>query len=642
VRSARGAWPLAATVAGLAALVGMNYYLRHTLEMADAHMYSFYKYFYPAAERVVFSPATPWWRLLLPIPQFTGTWNTTTLVLMRLLEDYIRPATAWYLFNAVLIVVSYWASWAVFRSRVFSFTLAICMGFGTQLYIAYPNSGPISFPLLFAYYELLLLCAYQVITAETHRRRWKVLFVPALLVTVLAYEGWLDMLVYAWLASALLVVMLGRMGRPVQRRRVLGVAAAMTAVGVAYIVTKIIVGYGQTPGMESDVVLNYPSLAPAVEDVVSNAFTNFYMAATNFLPPSLVSSTAFYQLGGEKLVELQHGYHAPFSYLVPMHYLFAWRYFAGMAVAIYLIVMAGLIRRCWIEPTADRLALILCLLLMGVAGPTHDMIKFRPMNAMPVQTYHVMTGVLGAALVISLLLMRAWGRWPRRLAAPTVAFGWAVLFYGALARPGMISHQAAQSGLGVQVYPNPMAVLMAKFGRPYRLPGGLALYQLMQYSTAAASVTPPVSAMPETRRFEGGATDLPQVAPPIGQWGHPAAVSVTVGDRGWVVHGDDTQMGYQLTSPPLPVTPHRTVLVRVSGSIAQGQVCVGALDEAQRGWVVPASRPQQEIAIDTGNNRRITVVFANCMPATASPVRTEFTIESVSYGELTAVEERRP
>ena len=50
------------------------------------------------------------------------------------------------------------------------------------------------------------------------------------------------------------------------------------------------------------------------------------MAATNFLPPSLVSSTAFYQLGGETLVELQHGYHAPFSYLVPMHYLFTWRY----------------------------------------------------------------------------------------------------------------------------------------------------------------------------------------------------------------------------------------------------------------------------------------------------------------------------
>jgi hypothetical protein len=637
---------LVATIACLALLVWMNYYLRHTLELADQHMYSFYKYFYPAQEKVIFSAATPWWKLLLPIPQFTGTWNTTTLVLMRLLEDDIKPATAWYVFNAVLIVVSFWASWAVFRSRVFSYTLAICMGFGTQLYIAYPNSGPISFPLLFAYYELLLLCAYKVITAEQHRRMWMLLFVPALLLTVLAYEGWLDLLVFFWLASAYLYVMFGRMGLPVLRRRVVGVAAVMSAVGLAYIVTKIVVGYGQTPGMESDVVFNYPSLAPAIEDYLSNAITNFYMAATNFLPPSLVSSTAFYQLGGDRLVDLQHGYHAPFSYLVPMHYLFLWRYFAGMAVAVYLFVMAHLVRRCWNEPTADRLALILCLLLMAVAGPTHNFVKFRPMNAMAVQTYHVMTGVLGAALTISLLLMRVWTQWPRWIGGPTVAFGWAVIFYGALARPGMISHQAAQSGIGVQAYPNPMAVLMTKLGRPYQLPGGLALYQLMKYSPSAtpavAATTPAAPAVPETRRFEGGVAPLPQLAPPLSQWSHVPGVSVTVESRGSVVQGDDTQMGYQLTSPPVQVTPHRTLLVRVSGTIDQGRVCIGALDEGQGHWVVPADSARQEIVVDTADNRHITIVFANCMPATPTPVPTRFTIESVSYGMLANADQNRP
>src|SRR3954467_15729745 len=133
--------------------------------------------------------------------------------------------------------------------------------------------------------------------------------------------------------------MFGRMGLDRQRRRLVAVTAIISCAGLVYIITKILVGYGQAPGMESDVVLNYPFLAPAIEDFLSNAFTNFYMALTNFLPPSLVSSTAFYQLGAEKLVELQHGYHAPFSYLVPMHYLFAWRYFAGMAVAVYVIVM---------------------------------------------------------------------------------------------------------------------------------------------------------------------------------------------------------------------------------------------------------------------------------------------------------------
>jgi hypothetical protein len=627
------------TVAGLAVLVWMNYYLRHTLEDADARLFSFYKYFYPAQEKIVFSPATPWWKLLLPIPAFTGTWNTTTLVLMRLLENYIRPATGWYVFNAILIVVSFWSSWMVFRSRVFSFTLAICMGFGTQLYIAYPNSGPISFPLLFAYYQLLLLSAYKLIVTEERRGPWVALFAVALPATVLAYEGWLDLLVFVWLAAAYLFVMFGRMGLERQRRRLVVVTAVISCAGVAYIVTKILVGYGQTPGMESDVVMNYPSLAPAVEDVVSNVFTNFYMAVTNFLPPSLVSSTAFYQLGGDRLVELQHGYHAPFSYLVPMHYLFTWRYFAGVAATVYVIVLARLLRRCWNAPTAERIALILFLLLMAVAGPTHDMIKFRPMNAMPVQTYHVLTGVLGAALVISWLLMRAWARWPRWTGGAIVAFGWVVIFYGALARPGLIAHQAAQSGIGVQAYPNPMAALMIKWGRPYPIPGGLAVYQLMKYSPSPAqdpaSGGGPLPA-PTTRRFESVAAPLPQAAPPLTQWAHAPAVSVTAEGERFVVVGDSTPMGYQLTSPPLPVTPHTTLLIRVNGTIEQGQVCVGALDESQVRWVAPADAPRSELALDTGGNHSVTIVFANCMPVTEAAPRTRFTLESVTYGTLGA------
>ena len=200
----RSARPVAMTAAGLALLVWMNYYLRHTLEGADAYLFSFYKYFYPVQEKIVFSSATPWWKLLLPIPQFTGVWNTTTLVLARVLEPYLRPATEWYLFNAILIVASFWTSWVAFRSRVFSFTLAICMGFGTQLYVTYPNSGTISFPLLFVYYETLLLAIFKLIVAETNRALWRALFAAALLCAVLAYEPWLDLLVVTWVASAFL------------------------------------------------------------------------------------------------------------------------------------------------------------------------------------------------------------------------------------------------------------------------------------------------------------------------------------------------------------------------------------------------------------------------------------------------------
>lgn len=83
------------------------------------------------------------------------------------------------------------------------------------------------------------------------------------------------------------------------------------------------------------------------------------------------------------------------------------------------------------------------------------------------------------------------------------------------------------------------------------------------------------------------------------------------------------------------------MLVRVRGVIEQGSVCLGALDEFQKAWVTPADSSPQEIAIDTANNRSVTIVFANCMSASPAPVPTRFTLESVSYGVL-APQESRP
>ena len=84
------------------------------------------------------------------------------------------------------------------------------------------------------------------------------------------------------------------------------------------------------------------------------------------------------------------------------------------------------------------------------------------------------------------------------------------------------------------------------------------------------------------------------------------------------------------------------MLVRVAGTIEQGRVCLGALDESQKRWVVPAASMSQEIAFDTASNRHVTIVFANCMPASPPPVKTKFTLESVSYGEVTIAGEARP
>lgn len=619
----RGPRYWAPTLVGIAALVYANYYLRSQLEGSSQYLFNFYRYFYPDAVKVVFAPDFPKWRLLLPLQGMTGSWTPMTLVLAHYASDWIGPARAWYLFNAILIIVSFGVAWSVFRSRVFAFTLAICMGFGTQLYVTYPNSGTIAFPLLFCYFEVLLLCIYRVITAETRRTLWKIAFGAALTITALAYEAWLDFLVFVWLASAVLAVMLWRRGERVRLRRLAGVFGVMTAVGLAYVYIKVTYGYGQSLGMESDVIFNYPHAAPAIEDVISNLFMNLYMAVTNFLPPMFVSSTALYTLGADRLVELQYGYHAPFTFLVPMQYVFLWRYYAGAIAVLVAWALFRALKSAWRSPSLDRIAMLVFVIMVATGGPTHAFIKARPMNSMAVQTYHVLTAVLGMSLLIALVLMLAWRRWPRLWPGGALIVGsWAVIFYAALARPAMISHQAGQSGLGIQVYPNPMAILSAKLRIPYKYPAGLNPYML-EHS--------PPRQPPPPAPFGGGLMPLPLLLPDVRRWTPLDGVSFAAGDLPAVL-GNDTSSGSQLLSPPLTVPRDHTLLVRVQGTIEQGPICVGALEEPQQRWLVPADQPRSELVIQTGTNARVRIVFANCHATAGTPTR--FTIQSVSYGLL--------
>jgi hypothetical protein len=483
------------------------------------------------------------------------------------------------------------------------------------------------------YLLTLLVCSYRVVTADTHRGAWTIAFAVSLIVTALSYETWLDFMIFSWVAGALFGAMLWRQKNQLWLRRLAAVVAVITATGAVYVFIKITRGYGQHPGMETDVVFNYPYLAPAVEDVISNHFMNLYMALTNFLPPMLVTSTAFFQLGGDKLVELQHGYHAPFAYLVPMQALFMWRYFAGVAVAVFTFCCWKAIRRAWIAPSPDRIALVVFLLLIAIGAPTHTFIKARPLNSMAVQAYHVWLPILGVSLSISMLLMLAWthtrSRWQ---SAAIVAAAWAVIFYGALARPEMISHQAAQSGLGVRIYPNPLATLRQKLGMRVTPVAGLEPYQLRRLMPgdleALPSGPPPLMSDPSME-------SLTNHAPPLDQWLPAGGVRVERIASGWRVTGDETEMGYQLVSPVIEVPAQQLLLVRAKGILESGRSCLGILRGDESAWIVPAEPNRAELAVNTAANTQIKLVFANCMTATAR-AQSRFSVYEVTYGIVQA------
>ena len=611
-------------VCGLSVLLAANYYLRHTLEDAPRYLYSFLETFYGKQIPVLFE--LPAWRLFLPLEQLTGAWVTTTLILTYLVEQRLSPAGAWYLFNAVSIVVAFGTSLVVFRSAIFSFTFAICVGFGTQFYHAYAVTGGIASYLFITYHMLLLATAVQFVRGARPRWAWGIALAFSLALNVLGYEGWLDLLVLFWVATPLLFIGLRRMEASAEATRMAWLTFMLTVVGVAYVAVKINYGFGQTRGSESDVIFNYTSLWPAVDDLVSNAFTHTYMGVSNFLPPVLVGASAFYRLGPEYLLTSQHLYHEPFNYLVPMHQLFFWRYYAGATFVLLLVALWQAIKRAWVRPSAWTLAFGVFLLMILVAGPTHSLIKFRPMNAAPVMTYHITVGVLGASLLISWLLTTAWFSWRRVSALGLVVVVWATIFYGALARPAYLSHMSAQAGLGEYLYPNPMKMLMERLGRTYEPPEGLALYRLMRYQ--------PDQSLALARTALG---DLPTRLPAPAEWTSIVKEWATPAAAGAVdVAGDNTQFGYQLMSPVIRVTPGTKYLLRLRFETIAGRVCAGVLSADQQRWLVAPDGTTAEYAFDAGAFDGIIVVVANCYRGETDNPKTHFKLIGGSYAVVSA------
>lgn len=614
----------AVLAAGLAALLAANLYLRHVLEGASGRMYSFLEAFYAPQIPILFGER-PWWRLLLPLPELTGAWAATTLLLTYLVERVLAPGGAWYLFNALAIVVSFWTSWALFRSAVFSFTFAICVGFGTHYYHAYAVTGGIASYLLISYNLLLLFTVAQVVRGVRPAWAWRLALAGSVLVNALGYEGWLDVLVVVWLASPFVFLGLRRLERPAEAGRLVGVTAVLTAAGVAYVAIKVTMGYGQTAGAESDVLFNYRSLWLVADDLVANVFTHAYLSLSNFLPPALVGASAFYRLGADAVVAEQHGYHEPFAYLVVMNQVFLWRFHAGAALAIVLYAFWRTAVSMWRRPTVWTMVVGVALLMVVASGATHTLIKFRPMKAMPVMTYHVTVGVIGASLLIAWLATSAWQRWRRRAAAGAlVAAIWVTIFYGALARPAYLAHMSAQVGLGEYLYPNPMRALVEKLGGTYEPPRGLALYRLAPYRAD--------DAMAAARAM---LADLPHQLPAPAEWFSPGEAAIGPAEGGGVdVAGDATQYGYQLMSPRIAVAPSTEYLVRLRFDVREGRVCGGVLAGDQQRWLVPPDGTTVEYRFDSGPHDAVYIVLANCNPTDLGNARSRFRLLGGSYAAL--------
>lgn len=151
---------------------------------------------------------------------------------------------------------------------------------------------------------------------------------------------------------------------------------------------------------------------------------------------------------------------------------------------------------------------------------------------------------------------------------------------------------------------------------------------------AALSSPPPPLAPPAVSwdpPFVQRPAPLSTEAPRLNTWTALDGVSVAAVAAGFVVRGDNSPFGYQVSSPPIAVPRHSKMVIRIFGEVEQGRVALGILDADGHRWVKPPVWGRSDFVANTGDNDRVFLVFANDRQPADGSVVSRFTVESITY-----------
>jgi len=441
---------------GLPILLAINYYLWHTLVNVGDYLEPYFPQVYTNRYEHVFS-TYKWWQLLLPIKEFGGFWAGGS-VLIYFTEKIVGTAGVWYLYQAILILTSFFLSWRVFRSEIFSYIIAICLVFGTHYYQAFIYSSIIMLYLLQTFYILLLYFAYEFIRSPK-KYSWHLLaLVVTLILTVLMTEGWLDFFASVWAMSIFLFFYLKKIKQTKYSKKLFFVFLIFNIFAGIYIYVKLTyIGFIHESG-ESKVIFTYgiEYFWRAVEDFISNYFTNLYTTITNFLPPAFITSNSLYQY---------KGIHEQKNNLILGHYVFFWRYAAGVTATLFYVFLMNVVKKVFKENKFSLLfPLVLFLIMVAVNSPTHNIVVYLPFKAMPLIGYYVGQGILGLSLCIAYMFHVFNLRTDNKKIVILVSILMVlIILYSSIRRPNYLWQMIESVGLAHQgPYPNPLAVAIIK------------------------------------------------------------------------------------------------------------------------------------------------------------------------------------
>jgi hypothetical protein len=610
----------------LLTIVGLNVLWKYYVDRADNYIVSYIGFYHK--ELVPILSQKQWWEFFLPIPELNGgVWATTGILGVYALELLLNsPVRAYYFVTSLAIIATFLVSWHVYRSLLLSSLIGLCFALSTYDYVSYALSGGVIIPLVITFAVFYSYCQYQLFQEKSQHWLWVGLFLFSLILYALSYEGWLDYLVFQWVIYPLLAYLFYRQNDRRRMRTAFFILLVASIASVAYILVKVAMSYQtlHAPGLETDMIFNYKGryMLIGVEDVIVNFITFFFTTITTYWPPQLFNfSLSSWYFGDETILELQNGYHPTHTQLVVYSHLFLWRFYAGIAITLFCILYFRALRKLTFNITPVTLSFFLFMTLTLVGSPTHALVKMRPMHSTPLLGYQIYLSIIGFTCLICFGIYHLYTTMRnRRLFYLLLTLFLLNLFYCALVRPSFLSHMSVLSGLGP--YPDPLKNLSTN----------LQPQPIEELPVITHPEAPPVEQPEEV--IPDPLPDSPQLLPTLANW-HPAdGVTISPLKNGFLIEGDDTQSGYQITSPLVPVQSNSQVMLSLQGKIEQGKVCLGILDQTGQAWLVSPAEPKMEYRFNSNDNQAIQLVVANCNTKNTGNEPSRFMIYSGSYAIL--------
>jgi hypothetical protein len=400
-------------------------------------------------------------RLLLPYEyEAPGRWLWAPAMLLPVhaLYQVLSPLGVYLVLSSLLVATSFVTSWLVFRSFVFSGTLAFALGFGTHFAYGLAMGFVFGLYLFLSYVCLNLMFAARLLSARTVRPGPVAAFALSVALVAVSVEWWLNYAAVLLVCSALLWLWAIRHG--LRRHATVPAVVFCVVVGVLLVYLSIRLPMADeyvSPGGEEELISTYQSWVLAAEDLIANFFTLVYMSITNYLP--VFGSISQTYIGDAAILAEQHGYHVAMGHLVVTNHVFLWRFYAGAAVAFFVVFGIGRIRRAFRAPNIADAVLAALFLAVVVGCGTHLIIKYRPYMSVPALTYKPTVSIFFVTLLVAYLAVLARG-WFARIAAYRTAIAalWLVILVGAFTRPAALN--AMLQHVGVPSYGDPLRQLL--------------------------------------------------------------------------------------------------------------------------------------------------------------------------------------